>query len=92
MSVNEIVTAVLALAAIAVPVVALVISSLAGRRAARSALTDLTLKVSDKATAYKALDEDDDKYTPGQELEMLIHQADYLIETQLRNRSPSRSA
>lgn len=87
MSANDVVTAILAFGAIAVSVVALVINSIAGRRAARSALTDLTLKVGKKAAAFRQLQDGDDKYYPSQEIEVLIRQADYLIEQQLRGKS-----
>lgn len=86
MSVNDVVTAVLAFGAILVSVVALVINDIAGKRAARSALTDLALKVSEKTAKYRNLGQKADKYTPMHELEVLIRQADYLVNEQLRPR------
>jgi hypothetical protein len=85
-SVNDVVTAVLAFGAILVSVVALVINDIAGKRTARSALTDLALKVSQNATAYRKLRPHADKYPPMHELELLIRQADYLVNEQLKPR------
>lgn len=86
MSFNNIVTAVLALGAILVSIVALVINDIAGKRAARSALTDLALKVGKKTAKYRNLDEADDHYTPMHEIEVMIRQADYLVNEQLKPR------
>jgi hypothetical protein len=88
-SVNDIITAVLALGAILVSVVALVINHIAGKRAAVSALTDLTLKVSKRAAAYADLCEgSDEQFHKAQDIEALIRQADYLVQ-QLGPRFPS---
>jgi hypothetical protein len=95
MSLNDLVTAILALAAVLVPFAALIISDAVDKRAARSTLTDLAVKINQKAAAYDKLmattestkaAEDyartkgtDDLYTRVKELEMLAGQADFLI-------------
>lgn len=88
MSTNDVVTALLALGAIAVSVVALVINAIAGRRAARSALTDLALKIGKEASVYRDIpNEDEGKFAKCQEIEVLVRQADYLVD-QLHGRFP----
>jgi len=95
MSLNDLVTAVLALAAILVPFAALIISDAVDKRATRSTLTDLAVKINQKAAAYDKLvtttesakvAEDyartkgsSDLYTRVKELEMFAGQADFLI-------------
>jgi hypothetical protein len=95
MSSNDLVTAILALAAILVPFAALIISDAVDKRAARSTLTDLAVKINQKAAAYdklmtttesaKAAEEyartkgSSDLYTRVKELEMFAGQADFLI-------------
>jgi hypothetical protein len=95
MSSNDLVTAILALAAILVPFAALIISDAVDKRAARSTLTDLAVEINQKAAAYDKLTattesakvaEDyarnkgsSDLYTRVKELEMLAGQADFLI-------------
>lgn len=92
MSANDIVTAVLALGAVLVSVVALVINGITGKRAAVSALTDLSLKVSKRAAAYTDLPEGSgEQFHKAQDIEVLIRQADYLVQ-QLRPRFPSAGA
>jgi hypothetical protein len=78
-SVNDIVTAALAFAAIVVSVVGYLINNIVGRRAARSSLTDLTIKVHDKAEEYKKVKDQSQKYPRAQELEVLLRQADFLM-------------
>ena len=95
MSLNDLVTAILALAAVLVPFAALVISDAVDKRAARSTLTDLAVKINQKAAAYDKLlaatesaqaaadrvqnKGNDDLYTSVKELEMLVGQADFLV-------------
>lgn len=95
MSVNDLVTAILALGAVLVSIVALIISDAVDKRATRNTLTDLAVKINQKAAAYdKLLNEtgsakatadyartkgSDDLYTRVKELEMLAGQADFLI-------------
>jgi hypothetical protein len=55
-SVNDVVTAAVALAAVVVSVVGLLINNIIGKRAARSSLTDLSIKIHDKAAKYKKAD------------------------------------
>jgi tetratricopeptide (TPR) repeat protein len=78
-SANDIVTAALAFAAIVVSVVGYVINNTVSRRAARSSLTDLTIKVHDKAEAYRKVTDQSQKYPRAQELEVLMRQADFLM-------------
>ena len=52
MSLNDLVTAILALAAVLVPFAALIISDAVDKRASRSTLTDLAVKINQKAAAY----------------------------------------
>jgi hypothetical protein len=95
MSLNDLVTAILALAAVLVPFAALIISDAVDKRAARSTLTDLAVKINQKAADYdklmaktesaKAAKEyartkgNDDPYTLNKELEMLAGQAEFLV-------------
>jgi hypothetical protein len=95
MSLNDIVTAIVALAAVLVPFAALVISGAVDKRAARSRLTDLAVKINQKAAAYDKLfaateptraaadrvqkKGNDDLYTRVKELEMLVSQAEFLV-------------
>lgn len=95
MSVNGFVTAILALAAIVVPIVALVISNTVDKRATRSALTSLAVEVGSKAAAFEKLErkiedarakgdhvrakKDDELFALMKEIEMLVGQADFLV-------------
>ncbi len=79
MSLNDVVTALLAAAAVAVPIVALMISNHADQRATRSTLSDLTVKINKATAEYQSLG-DVDKYAPMREIEMLVRQAEYLTE------------
>jgi hypothetical protein len=95
MSLNDLVTAIVALTAVLVPFAALVISDAVDKRAARSTLTDLAVKINKKAAAYDKLfaatqsaqaaadrvqnKGNDDLYTRVKELEMLVSQADFLV-------------
>jgi hypothetical protein len=95
MSLNDLVTAILALAAVLVPFAALMISGAVDKRAARSTLTDLAVKINQKAAAYDKLfaatesaqaaadrvqnKGNDDLFTKVKELEMLVGQADFLV-------------
>jgi hypothetical protein len=79
-SANDILTLAVAAAAVAVPLVALFISNHADRRAARSALTDLSLKISERTAAYDDLDANN-RFAPSREIEMLVLQAEYLMQS-----------
>ena len=95
MSINDLVTAIIALAAVLVPFAALLISDAVDKRSARSTLTDLAVKVNDMATSYAKLQSEtgstkaaedyartkgtDDLYTLCTEIEMLVGQADFLV-------------
>jgi hypothetical protein len=94
MSVNDILTLVIALAAVAVSVVALVISNAVDKRATRSALTDLAVKAGKKTKLYqeqqdeieagKVQEEDvsrkrNDLFVRMKEIETLVGQADFLV-------------
>jgi Pentapeptide repeats (8 copies) len=78
-SANDVLTLIVAIAAVAVPLAALFISNHVDERAARSALSDLTLTISQKITAYDELDVTS-KFAPSREVEMLVLQAEYLIQ------------
>jgi hypothetical protein len=94
MSVNDILTIIVALAAVAVSVVALVISNAVDKRTTRSALTDLAVKINQKAVAYQEQEneieadkakghyvrsKEDDHFVRMKEIEMLVGQADFLV-------------
>jgi tetratricopeptide (TPR) repeat protein len=95
MSSNDWVTALLALAAVIVSVVAIFINDAVDKRAARSSLTDLAVTINQKAASYDKLNNStetasaaadyartkgtDDLYTLNKELEMLVGQAEFLI-------------
>ena len=94
MSVNDILTLVIALAAVAVSVVAIVINNAVDKRAARSALTDLAVKVGKKTKLYQehqneieadkekgqsVRSKEDDLYARMKEIETLVGQADFLV-------------
>jgi tetratricopeptide (TPR) repeat protein len=85
-SVNDVVTAAVALAAVVVSVVGLLINNIIGKRAARSSLTDLSIKIHDKAAKYKKADASQ-QYSRAQELEVLLRQADFLMK-QVGNNYP----
>jgi hypothetical protein len=90
MSTNDILTAVLAVAALAAVAATLLgfrISNGIDRRAARSALTELTIQVSTKAAKYAKLTDGDAKYLRALELEVLLREADGLAD-RLGNRFP----
>lgn len=77
-SINDVLTLIVAAAAVAVPFAAILISNHVDRRATRSALTDLTLKISQQTSAYDALAADK-KFAPNREIEMLVLQAEFLM-------------
>jgi hypothetical protein len=94
MSVNDILTLVIALAAVAVSVVALVISNAVDKRATRSALTDLAVKIGKKTKLYQeqqneieaskvkeqdVRSKDGDLFARMKEIETLVGQADFLV-------------
>jgi hypothetical protein len=94
-SVNDILTIVVALAAVAVSAVALLISNAVDKRTTRSALTDLAVKIGKKAAAYEQqgteIEADrtngqfvqskaDDHFVRMKEIEMLAGQADFLVD------------
>ncbi len=79
MSANDVLTLVIAVAAVAVPLAALLISNRVDQRASRSALTDLALKISDRTTAYDDLPAGK-RFPPSREIEMLVLQAEYLMQ------------
>lgn len=95
MSVNDFLTLIVAAVAVAVPTVALIISDAVDKRATRSTLTDLAVNVNTKAVAYQDEDweldanrdmKDDirrkregEHFVRMQEIEMLVGQADFLI-------------
>ena len=82
MSVNNVVTAMLALGAIVVSVVALWINRQVDRRATRSALTDLALRVSEQVAAYEKLSpqSEQESFRRKLDIEVLIRQADSLMQ------------
>jgi hypothetical protein len=95
-SLNDLVTAILALAAVLVPFAALIISGAVDKRAARTTLADLAVKINKKSAAYdkliaetasaKAAEEyartkgGNDLYVRVKELEMLADKAGFLID------------
>ena len=95
MSINDLVTAIIAVAAVAVPLAALLISRAVDKRSARSTLTDLAVKINEMATSYAKLQSEtgsakatedyartkgtDDLYMLCTEIEMLVGQADFLV-------------
>jgi len=90
MSVNDILTVIVAALAVVVPTVALMISNRVDERAARNALTDLAVNISKRTAAYQNLAESK-KFVPMQEIEMLVRQAEYLM-IRLTTRFPKRKA
>jgi Pentapeptide repeats (8 copies) len=88
MSTNDVLTLVIAVLAVVVPAVALVISNHVDRRSARATLTDMTLRISKQSADYEKLDQPL-KWQPAQELEMLVRQAEYLMD-RLTVRFPRR--
>ena len=78
MSVNDVLTLIVAAAAVAVPLAALFISNHVDERAARSTLTDLTLTISKRVAAYDDLAADK-RFAPSREIETLVLQAEFLI-------------
>lgn len=88
MSTNDVLTLVIAVLAVVVPAVALVISDHVDRRSARATLTDMTLRISKQSADYEKLDQPL-KWQPAQELEMLVRQAEYLMD-RLTVRFPRR--
>jgi hypothetical protein len=87
MSTNDVLTLIVAAAAVGASVVAILINNSVNKRAARSALTELTIRVSKKVADYQQLDENADKYLPSLELQVMIRQADDLVD-QLGRRFP----
>jgi len=77
-SVNDVLTLVVAAAAVAVPLAAVFISNHVDERATRSTLTDLTLKISKRTAAYDDLAVDK-RFAPGREIETLVLQAEFLM-------------
>ena len=90
MSTNDVLTLVIAVLAVGVPAVALMISNHVDRRSARATLTDMTLRISKQSADYEKLDQPL-KWQPAQELEMLVRQAEYLMD-RLTIRFPRRKA
>lgn len=95
LSLNDIITAAIAVAAVAVPAVGVYVTVNANRRAARSALTDLTMRIGSKADDI-AKEQDRIARHQGKEerafelsieLEVLVRQADDLVH-QLRSKFP----
>lgn len=78
MSINDGLTLIVAAAAVMVPLAALFISNHVDQRAARSTLTDLTLKISQLTAAYDDLAVDK-RFAPSREIETLVLQAEFLI-------------
>lgn len=84
LSLNDIVTAAIALAAVAVPAVAIYLGVATSRRAARSSLTELTLRIGEKAAGYNNAS---DTWAVYLDIWVLARQADD-IRKQLRNKFP----
>jgi hypothetical protein len=85
LSLNDVVTAAIALAAVAVPLVALYIGAAASRRAARSSLTELTLRIGEKAAKFDA--DAPTAFALYTDIWVMAREADD-IRTQLRNKFP----
>ena len=79
MSFNDVVTAIIAAAAVGASLLALWINNSVDKRAARSALTDLTVRVNQKSAAYERILDESRKYKAGLELEVLLRHADELV-------------
>lgn len=89
MSLNDVITAAIAVAAVAVPAAAVYITVNSNRRAARSALTELTLKIAKKGKKYGQVEDKNagEAYDLYMDIVVLARQADDLVR-QLRSKFP----
>jgi tetratricopeptide (TPR) repeat protein len=78
-SVNDVLTLIVAAAAVVVSVAAIITSDGIDKRATRSALTDLMLKISKRVAAYEEVSADK-KFSAMREIETLVLQAEFLIQ------------
>jgi hypothetical protein len=77
-SVNDVLTLIVAVAAVAVPFAVVLINNRVDERSTRSALSDLTLKISERTAAYDDLAADK-KFPPSREIETLVLQAEFMM-------------
>ena len=89
LSLNDVITAAIAVAAVTVPAVAVYITVNSNQRAARSALTELTLKIAEKAKKYGPIEDksSSEAYDLYLDIIVLARQADDLVR-QLRSKFP----
>jgi len=77
-SVNDVLTLLIAAAAVAVPFAVVLINNRADERTTRSALSDLTLKISERTAAFDDLAADK-RFMPSREIETLVLQAEFMM-------------
>ena len=78
MSVNDVLTLIVAVAAVAVPFAAVIISNHVDQRSTRSTLSDLTMQISKSTAAYDDLAADK-SFIASREIETLVLQAEFLM-------------
>ncbi len=80
MSLNDVLTIIVATAAVGASLLALWINDSVDKRSARSALTELTVRVNQKAAVYERIRNADKQYKALLELTVLLRQADELVD------------